>query len=114
MFSPVTPHWPDAALVVMLAGQVMFGSWLSTTVTDCEQVLLLPPTSITIQWTVVAPTGNCVGASLVTLPTAQLSPVSGEPRATPVAKHWPTSALVLTLAGQVIEGGSLSTTVTDC
>src|SRR5437660_893424 len=67
-FSPVMLHRPGAALVVMLAGHVMLGGWLSTTTMVCGQVLLLPPASVTVQVTIVVPTGKLAGASLVTLP----------------------------------------------
>ena len=74
------------------------------TVTVCEQVLLLPLVSMTVQCTVVFPTGNCAGASLLVLAIPQLSEVTGEPSATPVAKHTLALALVVTVAGQVIVG----------
>src|ERR1041385_2715771 len=70
--------------------------------------------SMTVQVTIVLPTGNCAGASLLTESTPQLSEVVGEPRSTPVAKQLPASALTVTAAGQVIDGTSSSVTVTVC
>src|SRR3989442_13517862 len=70
--------------------------------------------SVTIQVTVVVPAGKCAGASLLTVATPQLSEVTGAPSATPEAEHTPASALTVMAAGQVIVGGSLSTTVTVC
>src|ERR1043166_6662014 len=105
---------PAGALVRMLAGQAIVGSWVSRTITVCAQLLLLPWTSTTVQVTRLVPTGNVAGALLVTLATLQLSPVSGEPSATPVAKHCPALALVVTLAGQLIVGACVSVTVTVC
>ena len=42
----------------------------------------------------------------------QLSLVLGLPKTTPLAAHWPTVVLVVTLAGQPMIGGSVSLTVT--
>src|ERR1043166_5545132 len=84
--TPVAEHWPGSVLVVMLAGQaVIAGGWLSTTVTICVQLVILPAMSVTVQWTSVGPTGNCVGASLISDATAQLSLVVGLPKPTPLA-----------------------------
>src|SRR5438128_12245849 len=84
------------------------------TVTVCAQLLVLPWTSVAVQCTVVMPTGKVAGASLLTLATPQLSLVPGTPRFSPVMLQRPGAALVVMLAGQVIEGGWLSTTVTVC
>jgi hypothetical protein len=48
---------------------------------------VLPLASVTVQTTLVVPTGNEAGALLVTEATEQLSAVAGVPRATPVATH---------------------------
>ena len=50
---------------------------------------------------------------LVTLATEQLSPVVGVPRLTPVAVH-AVFVVVITSAGEVIAGITLSFTVTNC
>src|ERR1041385_5949575 len=105
---------PAGALVRMLAGQAIVGSWVSRTITVCAQLLLLPWTSTTVQVTRLVPTGNVVGALLMTVATPQLSEVAGTPSATPLAKHWPALALVVTVAGQLIVGGWLSTMITVC
>src|ERR1043166_3928254 len=112
--TPVATHWPVSASTVTAAGQVIEGAWSSVTVTDCWHVAVLPCTSVTVQVTVVVPTGNCAGASLLTSATPQLSEVVGVPREMPVAKQLSESALTLTSAGQVICGSSVSSTVTVC
>src|SRR5437660_1142769 len=68
--------------------------------------------SATVQVTVVVPTGKLAGASLVTVATPQLSPVTGVPSLTPLAAHLPASTLTVTAAGQVMVGFSASFTVT--
>src|ERR1043166_8395682 len=85
--TPVATHWPVSASTVTAAGQVIEGAWSSVTVTDCWHVAELPCTSVTVQVTVVVPTGNCAGASLLTLAMPQLSETLGESRATPEAVH---------------------------
>ena len=55
---------------------------LSSTVTSCVAVAVLPFTSVTVQVTVVVPTGYVFGASLVVLWTPQLSAVVAFPRVT--------------------------------
>src|SRR5439155_826044 len=97
-------HWPAAALIVMFAGQVIDGPWISLTVTRCWQVALLPLLSVVVQVTRLVPTGNCTGALLVTVTPPQLSFAVGVPRATPVAKQVPALALTVTSAGHVIVG----------
>src|SRR6059036_1612547 len=59
------------------AGQRTCSVPVPVTVTVCVQLLVLPCTSTTVQITALVPSGNCVGALLVTLATAQLSAVTG-------------------------------------
>ena len=87
---------------------------MSVTVTICVALAVLPDPSVTVQVTVVLPSGNVAGALLVTLATEQLSAVVAVPRATPDAVHIPASELTLTAAGAVIVGFWLSVTVTIC
>src|SRR5207249_6577385 len=71
--------------------------------------------SVTVQMTRLVPGPNVKspGASLTTVDTPQLSLVlSGTPITTLLTVHIPTSAFVITFAGQVIVGGSLSLIVT--
>ena len=68
--------------------------------------------SVTVQVTIVVPTGNNAGASFVVVATPQLSAVVGAVKET-VAPQTPKSLLTETAAAQVIEGASLSVTVTD-
>src|SRR6266481_5964664 len=71
--------------------------------------------SVTVQMTALVPTAYGSVPSLTTLATPQLSLVlPGAPRNTFVAVHWPASALTVTLAGQLIVGAWLSTTITSC
>ncbi len=73
----------------------------------------MPLLSVTVQVTVVVPTTNVVGASLVVVATPQLSPVVAVPNTTPLAEHKPASATTVTSAGQAIVGISPSFTVTS-
>src|SRR5206468_465836 len=88
---------------------------MSRTITRCWQVVVFPLLSVTVQVTVFVPTGNCAGALLVIVTEPQLSVAVTVPKATPVAKHEPTLALVVTSAGQaVIIGFWVSRTITRC
>src|SRR5258708_27109494 len=58
---------PKSALVMTLFVQRIVGNSVSRMVTSCEHLLLLPLASKTVQCTVVLPTGNCAGASLLTV-----------------------------------------------
>ena len=78
---------------------------MSVTVTVWVQVEVSPFVSVTVQMTVVVPTGNEAGALFVTEATSQLSLVVGVPRPTPVATQLPASVFTETLAGQVMAGG---------
>ena len=72
---------PGAALVVIFAGQVIVGSWLSTTVTVKEQVVEAPFAAVTLKVLVVTPTGKDapLGAPVTRLNVApgQLSAIVG-------------------------------------
>ena len=72
---------------------------------------VLPDPSVTVQVTVVLPSGNAEGALFVTEATEQLSDVTGEPRDTPVAVQ-PELVLADTATGAVMVGLTLSITVT--
>jgi hypothetical protein len=101
------------ALTNTLAGAVTAGACVSVTVTVCVAVVVFPALSVTVQVTVVVPSGNVAGALLVTLATVQLSDVIGVPKTTPVATQDP-FAEAKTFAGAVIVGFVLSFTVTTC
>jgi hypothetical protein len=96
----------------MSAGQLMVGASLSTTVTRCTQVAVLPEVSVAVQVTEVVPLGKTVGASLATLARPQLSAAVAVPKLTLAAEHWPGSVLTVTSGGHEIVGGSVSLTVT--
>src|SRR6266853_1218080 len=68
--------------------------------------------SVTVQITSLVPTGYGSLPLLTTVPTPQLSPTIGVPRLTLVALQEPGSALTVTVAGQLIDGRSVSLTVT--
>src|ERR1051326_9065614 len=110
----VAPHRPGEAITVTSAGQLMLGGWVSLTITVCGQVMLLPELSVTVQITVLVPTGKSAGALLVRLTGPQLSDTVGVPRATLVAPHRPGEAKTVTRAGQVMLGGWVSLTITVC
>src|SRR5207249_1984217 len=82
------------------------------TMTGCVQLALLPLASVAVHITEVGPSGKRLGALLVRLAMAQLSPVSGVPNSTSVAQHWPAGITTMTSSGQVSVGGWLSTTIT--
>src|ERR1043166_1091447 len=95
--TPLAVHKPASVLTVTLAGQLIAGAWLSTTITCCVQVALLPWMSVTVQITALVPTGYGSVPSLLTLATAQLSFVlAGTPKFTPLAEHKPASVLTVT------------------
>ena len=101
------------AFTVTFAGAVIVGFVLSTTVTTCVAVAVKPDASVTVQVTVVFPSGKATGALFVTLATEQLSAVTGVPKVTPVAVQ---AVFVFTViaAGATIVGGTLSVTVITC
>jgi hypothetical protein len=108
----------DVLAVVMFAGQVIEGASSSVTVTFWVQVVVLFAASLTVQVTVVTPIGKFAGALFETIndPTAvQLSKTIGLPSET-VVVQFPVPSLdvlaVVMFAGQVIEGGIVSVTVT--
>jgi hypothetical protein len=108
--TPVAVH-PVLVVVFTFVGQVMVGRVMSVTVTVWLQVAVLPLLSVTVQVTVVVPIGKADGALLLTEAIPQLSPVTGVPRATPVAVH-PVLVVAFTFTGQVMVGSTLSVTVT--
>ncbi len=75
-------------------------------------VCSFPLRSVTVHVTVVLPTGNTTGASLITEATPQLSLVVAEPSTTDVDSHTPPSAVILISLGAVIVGRISSSTVT--
>ena len=109
----VAKQEPGSASTDTSAAQAIVGFSVSFTVTSCSQVAELPALSVTVQVTVVEPTGKVAGASLVTEATPQLSAVVGFERTT-VAKHSPASLDTATSAAHVMVGSSLSATTTSC
>ena len=103
---------PGAAFTVRLAGQAMVGDWVSPTVTVKVQVLLLPLLSRAVLVTVVTPRGKAkpLAGLLVRFANAQLS-LAVTVKVTLLVLP-PGAALTARLAGQLIWGGWLSSTVT--
>src|SRR5256885_6707950 len=110
----VAPHRPADVLTVTRAGQEIVGSCVSLTITVWGQVALLPWLSVTVQITVLVPTGKSEGALLVTVTGPQLSATVGVPRATLVAPHRPAEAFTVTRVGQEIVGSCVSLMMTVC
>ena len=75
---------------------------------------MFPAASVIVHVTVVIPSGNTAGASLDIEVEGQLSSTIGDPIFTEVEEQKPGSADAVTSTGQVIEGGSISITVTNC
>ena len=63
---------PASALTLIGPSQVMVGFCVSSTVTICEQVAVLPLPSVTVQVTVLGPATRLAGEA-ITLATLQLS-----------------------------------------
>ena len=104
---------PAPAVAVIATGVVTFGAVVSTTVTNCVAIAVLPLASVTVQVTVVAPNGNVTGASLATVATEQLSEVTGVPNANPVTPHVALDETVRA-DGATIVGFEASVIVTNC
>jgi hypothetical protein len=97
----------DVLAVVILAGQVMVGDWLSTTVTVKLQEILFPAASVTSNVLVVVPIGKVAPetkpAICVVVAPKQLSVPTGVVYVT-AAPQVPIVLLTEILAGQVIVG----------
>jgi hypothetical protein len=57
----------SVAFVKIFPGQLITGAWLSTTITFCVQVALLPHESVAVQATEFVPLGKTCGALLTTV-----------------------------------------------
>lgn len=106
---------PKAAFTLIFAGQVIVGAWLSITVTVNVQVDWFPEMSVATPVTVVVPEAKVEpedGAVETETRPGQLSlAVGSEKVAVPV--QTPGDEETATLAGQVINGSSLSFTVIE-
>ena len=102
---------PELVLADTAAGAMMLGFTLSITVTTCVAVAVLPDPSVTVQVTVVLPSGNAEGALLDTEATEQLSEVVGVPNDTAVAVQ-PELVFAETAVGAIMVGLTLSVTDT--
>jgi hypothetical protein len=74
------PQAPGLFNTVISELHVKTGPVMSFTVTTCVAVAIFPAPSVTVQTTVVVPSGNVAGALLVTLATVQLSAVTVFPK----------------------------------
>ena len=103
-----------SVLWVMFAGQLIVGFTASFTVTVNEQAAVRPAPSVTVQLTDVVPLGKATPEAGVQTtapcPSGQLSVAVGSNVTTAVQA--PASVLPVIFAGQVIDGGWLSFTVT--
>ena len=108
----VTSQLP-LALNVSLAAQVMLGGSESETVTVWVQTLTFPDVSATVHSTIVIPRKKLSGALFVIISVSQLSFADIALRSTPTATQ-PSAASTLIAGGQITEGTTLSTTVTNC
>ena len=107
-------HWFKSLFALILAGHVMAGAWLSTTVTVKEQFAVWLAASVTTKVLVVVPTGKVelVGKPTVCTVTApgQLSAPTGLTNVT-VAPQNEGVLFTVMLAGQVMDGNCKSLTV---
>src|SRR6185369_5565756 len=103
----------ELAATITVGGQVMVGGLWSRTTTCCWQEAVFPLVSLTVQVTTFVPAEKLTGALLLMLPTAQLSLVTGTPKATFVALQ-PELAAMTRFGGQVMVGGIWSRTTTNC
>src|SRR5688500_2186840 len=100
----------------MLGGQVISGASRSCTFTVKEQEAVFPPASVTVQVTLVTPTGKKLpeGGTQTTVGLGQLSVTTGAKWTT--APHCPGSFAEKmsngSLSGQEMVGGWVSRTVT--
>ena len=105
---------PELADTITSGGQKMVGAWVSLTVTENVQVLVLPEASVAVLVTRVRPIGKVdPDKRLETrLVTEQLS-VAVTEKMTLLRLHWPASAVRTRLDGQVRTGFCVSVTVTE-
>jgi len=106
------PHWFGLFETVILAGQVMDGGCVSFIVMVNVQVAVFPTASVAVEVTVVVPTGKKLpdAGTLTTVTPGQLSLAVMLKLTT--APHWFGSFEMVILAGQVMDGGCVSFTVT--
>jgi hypothetical protein len=98
---------------IIFDGAVIDGGWLSTTVTVCVAVAVLPAASVAVHITVVVPNGKTAGA-LFEIVAPTLSVAEAVPRATLDAVARLGSVFTETDAGAAIEGSWSSITVITC
>lgn len=106
----VAAHVPAPAGCVTFAGHVRVGAWVSATVTVNEHDASGRTPLLAVQLTVDEPTGKSNGDVMTVRPIWHVTVGVGDPVAVGAnateAVQTPVSALVETLAGQVIVGGS--------
>jgi hypothetical protein len=104
--------WPGSVGTVMLAGHVIFGASVSTTLTEKLPVVEFPAVSVATLETVVVPMGKAEPeAGLLTTVTPGVLSVAVTVKFT-VAVALPGSVEAVMLAGSVSFGASVSATVT--
>jgi hypothetical protein len=100
------PHWPGAALTVMLAGHAITGNSMSVTVTVKEQDVTLLEASVAVNVCVVTPTGKVAPLAkpaVCVVTTEQLSVPTGAVNVT-AAPQMPGVVFAEMLAGQAMTG----------
>ena len=98
--------------MVILAGHTTVGFCVSTTVTVCVAVLVLPDPSVAIYVTTVLPIGYVVSPLLTTVTPGQLSLSVAVPNTTPVATQLFAFTFTVTFEGATTVGFCVSNTVT--
>ena len=88
----------------------MLGAVVSTTETVCVALAKLPDESVAVHVTMVSPSGNESGASLVTVLTSIISSAIATPNSISVTKL-PVASTIM-LEGENISGEVVSTIVT--
>ena len=106
-------HVPGSVLTAWFIQPLITGASLSLTVTLNMQRLARPPASVAVQTTITVPLSNVepLGGSQTTEAAVQLSMAAGPGQLT-IALHTPGAVPRTMSAGQVMDGGSVSLTVT--
>ncbi len=105
-------HIPASALRVAVAGQVITGNSSSVTTTSSVHVEMFPHTSVAVTITVVVPIGKKLpGAMLYEMVTSPLQLSVAIAEKVTLAPHCPGALPTVILAGQLIIGATVSSTV---
>ena len=100
------------ASIIMSSGACKIGNVLSTTITFCSVVDVLPTTSVAVHVTIVSPSGKNSGASLIIEITPKISWVVGASRLTMFSYGTAASTTISETDDMV--GDVVSTTLISC